>query len=104
MARGDFVDSFLDNLADAFIQRLNERVGLHFKNGKATKAGTRDQRAPSPMKGRRLKMGCRFPRCKNRSLGPRNPFLCEKHLKDPGWPAARKLIEKAAEKTSHTAP
>src|SRR4051794_981269 len=103
MARGDFVNDFLDQLADAFIERLSDRVGLQLKNGKANgkvtakAAGTRRR---SKLKGRKLDMGCRFPGCKNRSKGPRNHFLCEQHLKNPGWKAAQKQIEKAAEKSA----
>ncbi len=97
MARGDFVNDFLDQLADAFIQRVMDRVNLKggARNGLAGTRGHGARRGPSPMKGRKLDMACRYPGCKNGSKGPKFHFLCEKHLKEPGWPAAKKAIASA---------
>jgi hypothetical protein len=75
MAR-DFVNDFLDQLADAFIQRVRERV--HANGARKAAPGRR-----GPPKGRKLDMHCRYPGCKNRSKGPRFSFLCEEHLKLP---------------------
>ena len=75
MARADFVNDFLDQLADAFIQRVMDRVNM--------KGGRKGTRGPSPRKGRKLDMRCRYPGCKNRSKGPRFRFMCEKHVKLP---------------------
>ena len=89
--KGDILGNFLDQMADAFIQRVLSRMNM---NGTST-TGTRGRRA-SPMKGRKLDMRCRFPGCKNRSGGPRNHFLCPEHLKNPGWRKAKAAIQKAA--------
>ena len=93
MARANFVDSFLDQLADAFIQRVMDRVNL--KGGARNGAGR-----SSALRGRKLEMRCRYPGCRQRSRGPRNHFLCTKHLKDPGWPAAKAALAKAASKAA----
>lgn len=94
MARGNFVDSFLDQLADAFILRVMDRV-----NGKAGMNGNGASHK-GPARGRKLNMRCRYPGCRQRSRGPRNHFLCTRHLKDPGWPAAKAAVAKAASKAA----
>src|SRR5260370_41792616 len=81
MARPDFVNDFLDQLADAFIARVMDRV-----NANGVGKGTRGWRSPSPLKGKHFsaaKMRCRYPGCNNRSKGPKFSFLCEEHLKMP---------------------
>src|SRR5947208_13021664 len=94
--RGDFVNDFLDQLADAFIQRVMDRVQA--KGGAPTaRNGARSRRGTSKLKGRKLDMRCRYPGCKNRSKGPRFGFLCEEHLKLPKR-EVRAAIEKASAK------
>jgi hypothetical protein len=95
MARNDlgFLNRFLDDLADAFIARVMDRMNVN---------GTRGWRGPSPLKGRHFsaaKMQCRYPGCKNRSKGPKFSFLCEEHLK-MSRREVKAAIAKAAEKTA----
>jgi hypothetical protein len=80
MARNDlgFLNRFLDDLADAFIARVMDRVNV---NG--ARKGTLGRRGPSKLRGRKLDMRCRYPGCPNKSKGPRFSFLCGKHLKMP---------------------
>ena len=58
MARPDLRNSFLDQLADAFVKRVMERMNA---NGVTSAKGTRGHRGPSKMKGRKLDMRCRYP-------------------------------------------
>jgi hypothetical protein len=96
MARPDLLNSFLDQLADAFVKRVMERMNA---NGVTSAKGTRGRRGPSKMKGRKLDMRCRYPGCKNKSKGPRFSFLCEQHLK-LGKRAVKAAIQKAEAKAS----
>ena len=60
--RDNFVNDFLDQLADAFIQRVMDRVQA--KGGtSAGRNGTRGRGASSKLKGRKLDMRCRYPGC-----------------------------------------
>ena len=95
MARTDLMASFLDQVASLFAERLT--FHLNGKGGTSAK-GTRGRRGPSPRKGKKLDMHCRYPGCPNRSKGPRNHFLCEQHLKNPGWRKAKAAIGKAVAK------
>jgi hypothetical protein len=89
MARPDLRASFLDQVASIFAERLTFHL-----NGKAA-TGTRGRGGPSPRKGKKLDMHCRYPGCPNRSKGPKFHFLCADHLTNPGWRKAKAAIEKA---------
>src|ERR1041384_2575039 len=52
------------------------------------------RRRSSPLKGKKLDMGCRVPGCKNPSKGPRFGFMCEKHLKELSPKQQREAREK----------
>jgi hypothetical protein len=96
--RDDILGNFLDQMADAFIQRVMDRVNL--KAGASARGGsTNGARGPSKLRGRKLDMRCRYPGCRNRSRGPRFHFLCEEHSKLP-WTKAKAAIQKAAEKSA----
>jgi hypothetical protein len=93
MARPDFVNQLLDQLAAVLV----ERVTAHL-SGKAAATGTR-RRGPSHLRGKHFsaaKMRCRFLGWKNRSKGPKFSFLCEEHRK-LGKRAVKAAIAKAAE-------
>ena len=96
MARTDFRNTFLDQMADALIERIVERAGVRTSrtststtststNGTSTN-GSRG-RGTSLMRGKHFsaaKMRCRWPGgSRNRSLGPKNHWLCAEHL--PKW-------------------
>jgi hypothetical protein len=84
------MERLISQIAEAVATNLNR--ALSAGNGKRGDAS----RGPSPLRGKKLDMRCRYPGCKNRSKGPKFHFLCEKHLKKPGWPAAKAAIAKAA--------
>ena len=52
------------------------------------------KRRSSPLKGKKLDMGCRVAGCKNPSKGPRFGFICEKHLKELSPKQQREAREK----------
>lgn len=87
---------------DQFIHELAAAVAAKLGNLNGTITGTRglaDGRRKSPMKGKHFseaKMRCRWPGdCKNRSLGPKNHWLCAKHL--PKWgPKVKAAIQENA--------
>jgi len=91
MPRRNVLDQFIHDLAAAVAAKLGNL------NGVAT--GTRGRgngRRSSPMRGKHFsekKMRCRWPvGCKNRSLGPKNHWLCADHLRK--WsPKVRRAIE-----------
>lgn len=79
---GTGLDGFIDMLVDEVAARLAQRVGGIASNG------TRRGRLPPAAKarggaGQKRDMHCRYPRCPNRSKGPRFRYLCEQHLKLP---------------------
>jgi hypothetical protein len=63
------------------------------KNGAALVVKGRKRRS-SPMKGKKLDMGCRVPGCKNPSKGPRFGFICDKHQKELSPKQQREAREK----------
>ena len=58
--------------------RLSSAVKEHLAGDRS-----RTGRRASPLKGRKLDMGCRVARCENRSKGPRFHFMCDKHSRLP---------------------
>jgi hypothetical protein len=92
MPRKNLLEQFIDQLALAVAAKLNgARLG-----GRGT--GRRGARGPSPLRGKHFsaaKMRFRWPdSCKNRSLGPKNHWLCSEHL--PKWsPKVKAAMQEA---------
>ena len=84
MPRNDlgFVNQFLDEMADRFLERVMARVNLKDLAGKSGN-GVRGRRglAKKAAPAFQRNMICRVAGCKNRSGGPRWGYICEEHRK-----------------------
>ena len=96
MPRKGVLKQLVDQLAAAVAAKLNNARSPGRGNGRRT-------RGASPLRGQfsAAKMRCRFAlangkRCPHRSLGPKNHWFCAEYLRNPGWSATKKVIEKAA--------
>jgi hypothetical protein len=77
---GNGLAALLDGLIERLVEDVSARLGSARKGGRGPAAAPKSRRR-SKLSGKKLDMSCRVEGCKNRSMGPRNGFMCAEHMK-----------------------